>query len=475
MIAALLATSVLTLLVAALTLLPPLEHRLRQEDLDFLTQATVGLAPALRRLETPELRPGSPVLGRLARMLERRTGARVFIFDGRGRRLADSDPDSGPQDIRGGPFDDVSRVLVSGKRIRGVRTVGGVGVGRVANPVSSGGRHLVVAMRRSLEEEHSAATVVNRAFLVAALVGLGTAIVLGIALATGLLRRLRRLQDAARKLTVEGLHADVPSDDSRDEVGELSRTFATMQTRLRQQEGVRRAFVATASHELRTPLASLEGLLEVLGEDLETHPPDLEDARKRLVAARSQSHRMSALANDLLELTRLDTELSLRRELTDLGELCRAVLAEFELRAAGRDSSLVLGLGARSPWVYGDPDGIARIVRILVDNALRVAPARQPVTVAVSEDKEFGRIEVSDFGPGVRPEERALIFERFKRGSATGDEAGFGLGLAIGRELAERMDGELRLEDREVGACFAALIPLAPHPDEPPRPNQIPT
>jgi signal transduction histidine kinase len=388
------------------------------------------------------------------------------LFDRAGRKLADTDPDAGPGDIRGGPFDDVTQALRSGKRVRGSVTRAGVSVGRVAIPVSGGGERLVVALRRSLDEAHSAANAVKRAFIAAALVGLGVAIVLGIGLATTLLGRLRRLQDAARRLTVHGLNAEVPRDDTRDEVGQLARTFETMQTRLRQQENARRAFVATASHEIRTPLASLEAQLELLGDDLEARPPDLDDAREQLRAAQAQSHRMNALANDLLELTRLDTDFPLRKELTEVGEICRAVLAEFELRATKRRTHLVLEGAEKSRWVYGDPDSIARIVRILVDNALRVSPANGSVTVTVSSEQGAGKIAVSDLGPGVQPEEITLIFERFKRGTATGEEPGFGLGLAIGRELAERMGGELRLEDSEVGARFALRVPLAPSPEE---------
>ena len=91
----------------------------------------------------------------------------------------------------------------------------------------------------------------------------------------------------------------------------------------------------------------------------------------------------------------------------------------------------------------GDPDAIARIVRILIDNALRFSPEGEPVTVSVAEANGNGSVEVADRGPGIRPEEQELVFERFKRGTDAGGEGGFGLGLAIGRELAERMAGEL--------------------------------
>src|SRR5206468_1568444 len=106
-------------------------------------------------------------------------------------------------------------------------------------------------------------------FVKAAAVGLAVALLLGIALSATLVRRLGRLRDATRDLDQEGMDAVVmPNDSSRDEIGELTRAFLGLQERLRHQENARRAFVATASHELRTPLASLDGMLELLADDL---------------------------------------------------------------------------------------------------------------------------------------------------------------------------------------------------------------
>ena len=113
-------------------------------------------------------------------------------------------------------------------------------------------------------------------------------------------------------------------------------------------------------------------------------------------------------------------------------------------------------------WALADPGSVARILRILVDNALRVAPRGSAVQVALS-DSPAPTLTVADQGPGVAPEERALIFQRFKRGRETGGEAGFGLGLAIGRELALRMGGSLELLDRPApGATFRLTLPSAP-------------
>jgi signal transduction histidine kinase len=466
LVAALVATAAVTLAVAALALLSPLENRLRSEDLKFLTASALAAEPALHELEAAQLVPRSDALKRFARRLERRTGARVILFDKNGHVLADTDPDAAPGGPRGGPTDDVKRTLASGQRTRGVREVGPTGQARVALPVEVGGERFVIALRRSLEQTHSAVLVVRRAFLVAALVGLAIALLLGITVATALLRRLRRLRDAARGMAEEGLHRDMPHEPGRDEVGELAQALSAMRDRLQQEEEVRRAFVSTASHELRTPLASLDAMLELVDDDLRSEPPDLGDAAPRVAVARGQTRRLIALANDLLELTRLDTGFELRTEPVELGELCRAVVAELAIRAAERNIALELEGEDVPCWVAGDPDSIARIARILIDNAVRFSPLGESVAVAVSSSNGSGIVEVRDAGPGVRPDERELVFERFKRGSDAGSEGGFGLGLAIGRELAERMGGNLGLAHTDGGARFLLRLPSVTSPAE---------
>jgi signal transduction histidine kinase len=241
-----------------------------------------------------------------------------------------------------------------------------------------------------------------------------------------------------------------------------------MQRQLLQQEEARRAFVATASHELRTPLATLDGMLELLDEDLRSGEPDLEDAQSLIERARAQSRRLGRLAADLLDLSRIDAQVDLRSEAVELGELSRAVLAEFELGTAERRIVTVLDDRAGSVWALGDPGSVARIVRILLDNAVRLSPEGGEVTVELRNGSQ-ALLSVSDRGPGVPPEERELIFERFKRGRDTAGQSGFGLGLAIGRELAERMGGELVHESQDgPGARFTLRLPVAHAPEAEP-------
>lgn len=326
----------------------------------------------------------------------------------------------------------------------------------------------VLAVRRSIDEVPEAVATVRRAVEIAAIPGVLLTAILAFPLASRTVRRVRLLREAALRLAVDGSGTDFPVDRTRDEIGDLSRSFAIVQRRLRQQEAARRAFVSTASHELRTPLASLEGMLELLAEDLNAEHLDLEDANVLLGHARAQSDRLARLAADLLDLSRLDAEVKLRSEPIELGELVRAVQAEFEARAGEQDVSLRLEVpdSAAGIWALADPGSLARIIRILLDNALRVAPRDSEIVMRVAVEAGEPAIRVSDAGPGVPKEERGMIFERFQRGRSSTGKAGFGLGLAIGRELAERMGGALTLvDDDSQGATFNVQLRPAP-PDD---------
>jgi signal transduction histidine kinase len=362
------------------------------------------------------------------------------------------------ESLESDPYSDAAQAFRTRLTVYSFGSIGGKEYARVAIPI---GTNYVLAVRKPIDEVPAAVAVVRKAFITAALAGLALTLILAIPLAATIVRRLRRLRQAALQVAREGPAVEVPVDRARDEVGDLARTFATMQRRLQQQEEARRAFVATASHELRTPLTSLEGMLELLDDDLRSGDPDLDDARSLLERARVQSRRLGRLAADLLDLSRIDAEVQLRSEPVELGELSRAVLAEFELGTAYRRLITTLDDSAGSVWALGDPGSVARILRILLDNAVRVSPYGAEVKVEL-RNGPGATLSVCDHGPGVPPEERELIFERFQRGTGRAAEGGFGLGLAIGRELAKRMEGSLELVASDSpGATFRLWLPLA--------------
>ena len=471
-----LVTAVATLAVAALALLGPLEQSLRNAEKTTLRTdlrrkgqlntfektlqlGTIVSDPAVRR-----------DLLRAQQGLVRRLNVRfvdVLRAPGSGADILAPTHDPADQDDS---FNDVSAAFRSREAQYTFGFIDGNEYARAAIPFVNANDHrrYVLAVRKSIGDVPDVVGVVRRAFLDAALAGLALTLILGIPLSARLVRRLSRLREAALELAHGGPAVEIPVDRAHDEVGDLARTLALMQQRLRQQEEARRAFVATASHELRTPLTSLDGMLELLHDDLNDDHPDLEDARALVERAHAQSRRLGRLASDLLDLSRIDAQVQLRSEPVELGELSRAVLAEFEVGTErGEIRSSLDDLGG-AVWALGDPGSIAQILRILLDNAVRASPAGSQVRVVLKRDP-LVTISVRDEGPGVHQDERDAIFERFHRGRDTAGQAGFGLGLAIGRELAERMGGALYLEDAAgPGATFTLRLPGAQAPEHDP-------
>jgi signal transduction histidine kinase len=453
LVAALVLTSAVTLGAAALALVSPLEHRLRQDTTQSVIATIEASRPEFDDTPGPPGQPSKPTLRRLARQLERRTGARVIVLDA--ARHPIYNPDPGLPDS----FSDVRKAL---RLDRTVHQVAG-GVLRVATPIRISGRRYAVAVRKLLTEVTSANRVVTTALLPVGLIALVIALAVGILIARRLLVRLNRLRDAAVSFDLERIGGrSVAHDQHDDEIGELTRAFAAMQDRLAQAEAARRVFVSTASHELRTPVASLSTMLELLADEAAESDPDPAELRARIARARLQALRLGRLADDLLDLSRIDAEVPLRSEPVELGEICRAVAAEFEVRLASEDNRLTVALRDAPVWARADPDAVARIVRILVDNGLRHGGGA-PVRVDAVPDGGGALVHVADEGPGISEEEREVVFERFRRGGSQSDGGGWGLGLAIARELAERMGGSLTLLPGS-GARFELRLPQAPPP-----------
>jgi two-component system, OmpR family, sensor kinase len=301
-------------------------------------------------------------------------------------------------------------------------------------------------------EDVSTVSFVRKRVLVAAVVAVIVALLAGYLAARAFSRRVRRMEESARRVAQGDFGARFEAG-ARDELGKLARTLDARQRQLAELETARRRFIATASHELRTPIFSLGGFLELL-EDEEL---DEETRAAFLRQLRVQVDRLGKLATDLLDLSRLEAgSLELRPERTDVGELAKAVAAEFTPALAAHESHLEVRLAGSSVQALCDPERVAQIMRILLDNALSHTPAGTDVVVAASQDNGRARLAVTDFGPGIRRADLERIFEPF----FTSDDAqGSGLGLAIAHELAERMEGDLSAESSSGRTTFALELP----------------
>jgi signal transduction histidine kinase len=458
-------TSALTLGVATAVVLGPLREQLREQSLENMQGPVLSSSAVFEA----EMRNGGAGLQRRAFDLSERIDARVLVSN-----PSLTSKDIATDELVGGSFvadttfgpapPEASLAALRAMRLGTDVTIFKGDDVTIAAPLMSGSEVIgaLIAERR-LTEVTTAVETVRNALLAAALIGLGVAVAVGLALSRTLTRRLGRLRRAALRTTEAGFDVTMPRDTGRDEVGDLARALARMQEELRRQETARRSFVATASHELRTPLTMLQGTMELLEEDLRDGG-DLEDAHEQVLRARHELLRLSALASELLDLSRLDAAVQLRSEPVELGEIARAVAAEFSVRARERDVDIDVVPPPAPCWGRADPDAVARVVRILLDNGLRYAPRGEPLRVVAGGADGRATIEVADRGPGIPDDERDHIFERFHRGRAAGSSSGFGLGLAIGRELAERMGGRLELSAPEDGrgARFVLALPPAP-------------
>ena len=310
----------------------------------------------------------------------------------------------------------------------------------------------VIVFSAPLDDVEANVDLVRDRILVSGGIALLLALGAGLLLASRLARRIRVLERTARRVAA-GERSVRFRVDRDDELGQLTVALDDMQRQLAQLDEARKRFIATASHELRTPIFSLGGFLELLqDEDLD---PETRD--QFVTQLRDQVDRLGKLATDLLDLSKLEAgSLELRPEPTDLGVLTRAVTSEFEPRLARHDSRLELRLTGSPGEALIDPERVAQILRILIDNALAHTPPGTDMIVTANRADGHLRLSVRDFGEGIKRQSLERLFEPFY---SAGDHQGSGLGLAIARELAERMEGKLSVEALAGRTTFTLELP----------------
>jgi two-component system, OmpR family, sensor kinase len=312
----------------------------------------------------------------------------------------------------------------------------------------------VAVYSRPISDVNEAVGLIQRQVLVAGLLAVVVALAGGWLVARAVARRVRRLESAAEDFA-EGKDVSPLPVDSEDELGQLTRAFNEMQEQLARVDRSRRDFIANASHELRTPIFSLGGFLELL-QDEELDPA----TRERFLASmREQIDRLQRLAADLLDLSRLDAgALEMHPREADLMEVTEAVIHEFAPVTASHHTSLGVNLPEEGVVAFCDPDRVAQIVRILLDNAIRHNPPGTPVTVSATRRDGSVELSVSDLGRGLEPATADRVFDRFYTSDSS---RGSGLGLAIARELAERMDGRIGVASRPGRTVFTLMLPAS--------------
>jgi signal transduction histidine kinase len=280
-------------------------------------------------------------------------------------------------------------------------------------------------------------------------------------LAVHLRRSLRRLSVATAQLA-DGDFSHPISVTSRDEIGELARSFNRMAERLRELDHLKEEFFSHISHDLRTPLTSVKEATQLL---LDRVPGPLTAKQARLVdIIAASSDRLLRLVNQVLELSRLRARLfPLEGRSVDMEKV--VVRALEELRPQLEDKGLVVGRATRGSdfALQGDEDRLFRVLLNLVDNAIKFTPQGAAITVALTDAGPDLEISVEDTGIGIPAADLPGIFDPYKQ--AHRGHGGSGLGLAIVKGLVEAHGGRIQVESEEGrGTRFIVRLPRVAAP-----------
>ena len=300
-------------------------------------------------------------------------------------------------------------------------------------------------------------------------VTLAASILLSLFLARTIVTPLQTLSKAAQRVRLgREREVQVPRlPDRRDEIGMLARAVADMTDALRQRIDAVEHFAADVAHEIKNPLASLRSATESLGT---VDDPELR--AQLLDIATHDVRRIDRLVTEISDASRIDAEMSRATfSQVDLVALVTNIIERRRNRGIDEGCEIVFEHARRSSRVMGVPERLERVIDNLLDNAVSFSPPGGTIRVSIEHDSHATILSVMDEGPGIAPEARAKVFERFH--SDRPEDEGFGdhsgLGLAIARTIAEAHDGMLSAQDRPdglPGACMVLALPPIPE-DEP--------
>jgi signal transduction histidine kinase len=277
-----------------------------------------------------------------------------------------------------------------------------------------------------------------------ALVALGVALVSIQLIARGMTSPLREMASAANSMA-RGDYSRRVTATSRDEVGQLARTFNQMASDLAEVDAFRKELIANVSHELRTPITALQAVLENIVDGVEE--PD--DTRLKVMLAQVQ--RLGSLVNQLLDLSKLEAgAVPLDRRDFEVKAFIEGVVAESALHQHASERKVEIDIAAPAGVMgHGDPERLHQVLANLVENAIRHSPDGGRVKVAATHNQGRLTFHVDDEGPGIPAEVGSRIFERYYRT----EDGGTGLGLAIARWIVDLHGGEIRAESGPTVGC----------------------
>jgi two-component system, OmpR family, sensor histidine kinase MprB len=362
------------------------------------------------------------------------------------------------------PVGPPEKAVIRGELFMSRRTAAGQRVLAIHLP---NGSSLLIS--KSLARTDAVMTELRLVLLIVGGVGVAVAAVAGGMVTSAGLRPVARLTEAAERVARTDDLRPIPVYGT-DELSRLTESFNLMLRALTESRERQARLVTDAGHELRTPLTSLRTNVELLMASMEPGAPrlpeqEMADLRADVLA---QIEELSTLVGDLVDLTR-DDAVEVAHEPVDMSEIVDRSLERVRRRRNDVEFDV-----RTLPWqIYGDAAGLSRAVLNLMDNAAKWSPPGGRVGVTMRQvDASHIELLVSDQGPGIPPQERDLVFERFFRSATARAMPGSGLGLAIVKQVVLKHGGALRVEDtvpggEPPGTSFHVLFPGAPIPGGP--------
>ncbi|WP_088339552.1 sensor histidine kinase [Robiginitalea sediminis] len=283
-----------------------------------------------------------------------------------------------------------------------------------------------------------------------------------------LTQSLRKITYASRRFQEGDLHYRIENAERTDLAGvactynEMAETILKDIEQIKSLEGLRRELIANISHDLRTPLAVIQGYIETLQMKYDTLSP--KEREHYLNTINQGCARLSKLIAQLFEYSKLEAnQVVPQKEPFLIGDLANDLYLNYKLLAEKKGIRLHLEMDDAPPLVFADISMVERAIQNLMDNALKFTPAGGVVTLKILGSEQTVEISIRDTGPGIRKEEQALIFERYRQIKSGSSKEGAGLGLAIVRKIIELHNASIRvLSQPNEGTVFSFELPVYP-------------
>ncbi len=297
-----------------------------------------------------------------------------------------------------------------------------------------------------------------------AMLGLLIAIVAVYYTTTTLTRPFMEVNEIVQQYSKGDYNARIPVSDT-EEATQLALSFNAMADQLKDLEATRRSFVANVSHELRSPLTSMRGFLEAMQDG--TIGP--EDYGKYIGIVLSETRRMTAMVNDLLDLARIESgKTAIKLEIFDINELIRRTLITFEARIYERRMDVDIKFAQEQCYVEADNAQISQVLRNLIDNAIKYSPEDSKLRIATYALRREVYVSIQDFGQGIPEEDVPHVFDRFykvEKAHTPSKQSGTGLGLSIVKRIIDQHGQRITLKSTKgKGSTFTFTLKRAPSP-----------